>query len=56
LGEIDPSLVTRRTHCFRMMLNGVLHLVRTNGLDDDVHEAFVAVRQTLQEWRQSASV
>ncbi len=50
LGEIDPSFASRYVQCFRMMLNGLLHLVRTNGLDEDVRETFAAIRQTVREW------
>lgn len=55
LGEIDPLLVSRQIHSFRMMLNGFLHLVRTNGLDRDVRDAYAALGQTVQGWRQPAA-
>jgi TetR/AcrR family transcriptional repressor of nem operon len=51
LGEIDPNLVARHGRCFRMMLNGFLHLVRSNGLDGDVKAAFAALRQTVRAWQ-----
>ncbi len=51
LGEIDPASVTHHLLSFRMMLNGFLHLVRTNGIDHTVRAAFAAFHHTILGWR-----
>ena len=52
-GEIPPDSVERRVLAFRLMLNGVQNLSRTNGMTDELRAAYAALRTTLQEWRQT---
>jgi TetR/AcrR family transcriptional repressor of nem operon len=52
-GEISSDSVERRVLAFRLMLNGVQNLSRTNGMTDELRDAYAALRTTLQEWRQS---
>jgi TetR/AcrR family transcriptional repressor of nem operon len=52
LGEISPDNVENRVLAFRMMLNGVQNLSRTNGMTDELRAAYTALRFTLREWRQ----
>jgi TetR/AcrR family transcriptional repressor of nem operon len=53
LGEISSDSVERRVLAFRLMLNGVQNLSRTNGMTDELRDAYAALRATLQEWRQT---
>ena len=53
LGEISPDSVDRRVLAFRLMLNGVQNLSRTNGMTDELRDAYSALRTTLNEWRQT---
>ena len=52
-GEISTDSVKRRVLAFRLMLNGVQNLARTNGMTDELRDAYAALRATLQEWRQA---
>jgi TetR/AcrR family transcriptional repressor of nem operon len=52
LGEISSGMITRRVLALRLMLNGVQHLAHTNGMTDELRDAYTALRMTLQEWRQ----
>lgn len=52
LGEISSESVERRVLALRLMLNGVQNLSRTNGMTDELRDAYAALRTTLQEWRQ----
>jgi len=52
-GEITSDSVERRVLAFRLMLNGVQNLARTNGMTDELRDAYAALRSTLQEWRQT---
>jgi TetR/AcrR family transcriptional repressor of nem operon len=52
LGEIPLDSVENRLLAFRMMLNGVQNLSRTNGMTDELRAAYAALRFTLREWRQ----
>jgi len=52
MGEIAPDSVDRRVLAFRLMLNGVQNLARTNGMTDELRDAYAALRATVQEWRQ----
>jgi AcrR family transcriptional regulator len=51
MGEVSSVSVERRVLAFRLMLNGVQNLSRTNGLTDELCDAYAALRTTLQEWR-----
>jgi TetR/AcrR family transcriptional repressor of nem operon len=51
LGEISTDTVENRVLAFRMMLNGVQNLARTNGMTDELRGTYAALRFTLQEWR-----
>jgi TetR/AcrR family transcriptional regulator, transcriptional repressor for nem operon len=51
LGEITHDSVERRVLAFRLMLNGVQNLARTNGMTGELRDAYAALRFTLQEWR-----
>jgi TetR/AcrR family transcriptional repressor of nem operon len=51
LGEISSDSVECRVLAFRLMLNGVQNLARTNGMTDALCDAYAAVRFTLEEWR-----
>jgi TetR/AcrR family transcriptional repressor of nem operon len=53
LGEISPDKVENRLLALRMMMNGVQHLARTNGMTDELRSAYAAMRFTLREWRHS---
>jgi AcrR family transcriptional regulator len=53
MGEIPSDSVERRVLAFRLMLNGVQNLSRTNGMTDELRDAYAAIQITLQEWRQS---
>jgi TetR/AcrR family transcriptional repressor of nem operon len=53
LGEISADSVERRVLAFRLMLNGVQNLSRTNGMTDELRDAYAALRATLQEWRKT---
>lgn len=53
LGEISPDTVERRVLAFRLMLNGVQNLSRTNGMTDELRDAYSALRFTLLEWRET---
>ena len=53
MGEIPSDSVERRVLAFRLMLNGVQNLSRTNGMTDELRDAYAAFRITLKEWRQS---
>jgi TetR/AcrR family transcriptional regulator, transcriptional repressor for nem operon len=55
LGEVPPDSVDQRVLAFRLMLNGVQNLARTNGMTDELRRAYGALRFTLQEWRQVGS-
>jgi AcrR family transcriptional regulator len=52
-GEISADSVERRVLAFRLMLNGVQNLSRTNGMTDELCAAYAALRTTLQEWRKT---
>ena len=52
LKEIPLDHVENRVLAFRMMLNGVQNLSRTNGMTDELRAAYAALRFTLQEQRQ----
>jgi len=51
LGEISNDSVELRVLAFRLMLNGVQNLARTNGMTDELRDAYAALRFTLREWR-----
>lgn len=51
LGEISADSVEKRVLAFRMMLNGVQNLSRTNGMTVELKAAYAALRFTLHEWR-----
>ncbi|MFT5865507.1 MAG: TetR/AcrR family transcriptional repressor of nem operon [Gammaproteobacteria bacterium] len=53
LGEIPHDSIERRVLAFRLMLNGVQNLSRTNGMTQELRDAYAALRMTLQEWRQT---
>jgi AcrR family transcriptional regulator len=53
LGEISSDSVERRVLAFRLMLNGVQNLSRTNGMTSELVDAYAALRTTLQEWRKT---
>lgn len=54
-GEIAPDMVAHYGQSFRLLLNGFLHLVRTNGLDGEVEAAYGAFRQAIESWRRGPS-
>ena len=53
LGEISTDTVEVRVLAFRMMLNGMQNLARTNGMTDELRATYATLRFTLQEWRRN---
>jgi hypothetical protein len=53
LGEISSDSVDRRTLAFRLMLDGVQNLARTNGMTETLRDSYAAIRFTLGEWRKN---
>lgn len=51
LGEVSGDHVQSRTLAFRLMLNGVQNLARSNGMTDELGDAFAALRFTLRDWQ-----